>query len=167
MSREHLVEVIAGSRSDEGKKAIEPCLDTLKAMGISYRYSVLSADRHKDELAGMIDDMPDIVKVIICFAGQAAILPGRCEQLTKRRLIIGVPMDEVALTTMTGAPAGVGFTCTGLGPKGGGLNAAIIAAKVLGLHDVQYRHALLNFLETFKKEKPAEIDTQPLAEKGK
>lgn len=130
------VAIIMGSESDWPVMA--EAAKTLEALGISYKADVVSAHRMPIE---MIEFAQGAVaagfKVIIAGAGGAAHLPGMVASLTTLP-VIGVP---VALTHLDGMdsllsivqmPAGVPVATVGVGNA---KNAALLAARILGLSD--------------------------------
>lgn len=130
------VAIIMGSDSDWPVMA--EAAKTLEALGISYKADVVSAHRMPIE---MIEFAQGAVaagfKVIIAGAGGAAHLPGMVASLTTLP-VIGVP---VALTHLDGMdsllsivqmPAGVPVATVGVGNA---KNAALLAARILGLSD--------------------------------
>ena len=90
------------------------------------------------------------IKVIIAGAGMAAHLPGMCAALFPMP-VIGVPMSgknlggEDALFSIVQMPPGIPVATVAID---GGMNAAILAAKILAVSDP----ALLDRLKAYTKE---------------
>lgn len=130
------VAIIMGSDSDWPVMA--EAAKTLEALGISYKADVVSAHRMPIEMVEFAQGAVAAgFKVIIAGAGGAAHLPGMVASLTTLP-VIGVP---VALTHLDGMdsllsivqmPAGVPVATVGVGNA---KNAALLAARILGLSD--------------------------------
>lgn len=70
-----LVAVVMGSKSDA--EAVQPALDILNQLGISYEVAVLSAHRNPEEVRQFgLSVQSRGIEVIIAAAGGAAHLPG-------------------------------------------------------------------------------------------
>ena len=134
-----LVAVVMGSKSDA--EAMQPALEILKALGIDYEVSVISAHRTPEKARQYGQDARGRgTEVIIAAAGGAAPLPG--VRASWRTLpVIGVPLasNELkgvdALYSIVQMPAGIPVAAVAIG-SGGVKNAAYLAAEILGLkHD--------------------------------
>ncbi|MCX6000851.1 MAG: 5-(carboxyamino)imidazole ribonucleotide mutase [Chloroflexi bacterium] len=134
-----LVGVAMGSTSDEA--LMQPALDMLKELGISYEVTVTSAHRKPDKTREYaLKARERGVEVIIAGAGGAAHLAGVIASWTMIP-VIGVPLPTSdlkgidALLAMVQMPGGVPVACMGIG-SAGAKNAALLAAQILGLkHD--------------------------------
>ena len=129
------VAIVMGSDSDMPimKKAAE----FLDQMGIDFEMTIISAHREPDIFFEWAKGAKDRgVKVIIAGAGKAAHLPGMCAALFPMP-VIGIPMKTSDL-------GGV----DSLYSINGGLNAGILAAKILATSD----EALLEKLEAYSEE---------------
>lgn len=132
-----LVGVVMGSKSDEA--LMQPALDMLKELGIPYEVSVISAHRNPEKTREYGLSAQDRgIEVIIAGAGGAAHLPGVMASWTMLP-VIGVPLPTSdlkgidALLSIAQMPAGVPVAWVGIG---GAKNAALLAARILGLkHD--------------------------------
>lgn len=130
------VAIIMGSDSDW--PVMVEAANTLDALGISYSADVVSAHRMPTEMMAFAQGAVTAgFKVIIAGAGGAAHLPGMVASLTTLP-VIGVP---VALTHLDGMdsllsivqmPAGVPVATVGIGNA---KNAALLAARILGVSD--------------------------------
>jgi len=125
-----------GSKSDTSM--VQPTLDTLDRLGINYELSVISAHRSPEKLRtyGLEAEMKGF-ELIIAAAGGAAHLPGVLASWTSLPVIgIPVPGGELkgidALLSIVQMPGGVPVACVGIG-KGGAVNAALLAAQILGI----------------------------------
>ncbi len=134
-----LVAVVMGSKSDT--EAMQPALEVLKALGIDYEVSVISAHRTPEKARQYGQDARGRgIEVIIAAAGGAAHLPGVLASWTTLP-VIGVPLasNELkgvdALYSIVQMPAGIPVAAVAIG-SGGVKNAAYLAAEILGLkHD--------------------------------
>ncbi len=130
------VAIIMGSDSDW--PIMEEAAKTLDELGISYSAEVLSAHRMPTEMVAFAQSAQSAgFKVIIAGAGGSAHLPGMVAALTPLP-VIGVP---IALKNLAGMdsllsivqmPAGVPVATVGIGNA---KNAALLAARILGLSD--------------------------------
>ncbi len=139
-----LVGVVMGSKSDS--ETVQPCLDTLKALGIDYEVNVISAHRtpEKARQYGLAARERGI-EVIIAAAGGAAHLPGVLASWTTVP-VIGVPLAGTdlkgvdALYSIVQMPAGIPVAAVAIGAAGV-RNAAYLAAEILGLKRENIRRA--------------------------
>lgn len=132
-----LVYIIMGSSSDY--KTMEPAIELLKYYSIPHKVDVVSAHRSPEwmfEFGKNIESW--CCKVIIAAAGGAAHLPGMMASLTPIP-VIGVPVPtqnlggQDSLLSIVQMPDGVPVATVGIGKA---KNAAILAAKIMGLDDV-------------------------------
>ena len=137
-----------GSRSDwDTMKAVAETLDQL---AVPYETRVVSAHRTPDLLfeyaAGAADRG---LQVIVAGAGGAAHLPGMTAAKTHLP-VLGVPVESKALRGMDSLlsiaqmPAGVPVGTLAIG-RSGAVNAALLAASILALHDDEVRERLLAY----------------------
>ena len=140
------VAIVMGSDSDMPimKKAAE----FLDQMGIDFEMTIISAHREPDIFFEWAKGAKDRgVKVIIAGAGKAAHLPGMCAALFPMP-VIGIPMKTSdlggvdSLYSIVQMPSGIPVAING------GLNAGILAAKILATSD----EALLEKLEAYSEE---------------
>lgn len=139
-----LVAVVMGSKSDA--EAMQPALEILKAFGIDYEVSVISAHRTPEKARQYGQDARGRgTEVIIAAAGGAAHLPGVLASWTTLP-VIGVPLasNELkgvdALYSIVQMPAGIPVAAVAIG-SGGVRNAAYLAAEILGLKHDEVRKA--------------------------
>jgi 5-(carboxyamino)imidazole ribonucleotide mutase len=152
---EPLVGVVMGSASDW--ETMRHCVDQLSAFGVPFETRVLSAHRTPEELASWIRSAEERgVKVFVAAAGMAAALPGVVASQTTLP-VLGVPMESKllggldSLLSMVQMPGGIPVGVLAVG-KAGAVNAAILAAQVLGLSDPGFREAVA-------KHRSAQADT--------
>ena len=143
------VAIVMGSDSDMPimKKAAE----FLDQMGIDFEMTIISAHREPDIFFEWAKGAKDRgVKVIIASAGKAAHLPGMCAALFPMP-VIGIPMKTSdlggvdSLYSIVQMPSGIPVATVAIN---GGLNAGILAAKILATSDEK----LLEKLEAYSEE---------------
>lgn len=142
------VGIIMGSDSDldiMGKAA-----DILEELGIDYEMTIISAHRMPDifyDYATTAEEKG--IKVIIAGAGGAAHLPGMAAAIFPMP-VIGVPIYTKALGgvdslySIVQMPSGIPVATVAIN---GGLNAGLLAAKILATNDSE----LLEKLKNIKK----------------
>ena len=132
-----LVAVIMGSRSDW--EVMKFSAQTLTALGILHQCEIVSAHRTPYKLYDYASTAIERgVEVIIAGAGGAAHLPGMCAAITPLP-VLGVPVahegsllrGQDALLSIVQMPAGVPVGTLAIG-KAGAINAALLAAAILG-----------------------------------
>jgi phosphoribosylamine--glycine ligase len=150
------VGIVMGSDSD--LPVMQAAADFLHSMGITYEMSVNSAHRTPDAASAYAQSAASRgLQVIIAGAGMAAHLAGVLAAHTNIP-IIGVPLDASslngldALLSTVQMPPGVPVATMGIG-KPGAKNAAVLAARILALHD----KTLAARLAKFKKEMAKQV----------
>jgi len=140
-----------GSRSDW--ETMHHTIDTLTALGIPHESRVVSAHRTPDLLFDYARSAEARgIEVIIAGAGGAAHLPGMTSAKTLLP-VLGVPVESKALQgidsllSIVQMPAGVPVGTLAIG-KAGAINAALLAAAILGNKHPRIREALNVFRET-------------------
>jgi 5-(carboxyamino)imidazole ribonucleotide mutase len=145
-----LVGVIMGSSSDWD--TMQHVSLTLNELGVPHEVRVVSAHRTPDllfEYAAAAEGRG--LRVIIAGAVGAAHLPGMTAAKTALP-VLGVPIQSKALNgidsllSIVQMPAGVPVGVLAIG-RAGAVNAAILAAAILGGEFPQYREALHHFRE--------------------
>ncbi len=146
-----LVGVIMGSRSDW--ETMKHACETLEELGVAYEQRVVSAHRTPDLLFEYASTAADRgLRVIIAGAGGAAHLPGMTAAKTHLP-VLGVPVESKTLKGMDSLlsivqmPAGVPVGTLAIG-RSGAINAALLAASIVGLQDEQIRERLAAFRST-------------------
>ena len=131
-----LVGVVMGSDSDWA--VMSDAAQALKEFGIEYEVEVLSAHRTPDLMMEWGKAAAGRgIKVIIAGAGGAAHLPGMIASVTTLP-VVGVPVKLKSLDGMDSLlsivqmPAGVPVATVGVGNA---KNAALLAARILGISD--------------------------------
>ncbi|MEE8123232.1 MAG: 5-(carboxyamino)imidazole ribonucleotide mutase [Alphaproteobacteria bacterium] len=139
------VGIIMGSRSD--REIMAHAAETLERLGIACETKVISAHRSPEKLIDYVKGARGRgLKVLIAGAGMAAALPGMTAALTALP-VFGVPIESGSLKgldsllSMVQMPPGVPVGTLAIG-KAGAINAALLAASVLGLSDEKIARAL-------------------------
>jgi 5-(carboxyamino)imidazole ribonucleotide mutase len=155
------VAIIMGSQSDW--ETMKNAADTLDALEIPYEARIISAHRTPDRLVNFARSARDEgFKVIIAGAGGAAHLPGMTAAMTPLP-VFGVPVQSKALSgqdsllSIVQMPAGVPVGTLAIG-RSGAVNAALLAAAVLALHDDD----LAERLDTWREEQTASVAEHPV-----
>ncbi|WP_026180775.1 5-(carboxyamino)imidazole ribonucleotide mutase [Henriciella marina] len=132
------VGVIMGSQSDW--PVMKLACETLEALGVAHEARIVSAHRTPDRLSEYAKSARDRgLKVIIAGAGGAAHLPGMTAAMTPLP-VLGVPVQSKALKGMDSLlsivqmPKGVPVGTLAIG-ESGAINAALLAASIIALHD--------------------------------
>lgn len=129
------VSIIMGSTSD--LPILRKAADFLEDMEVAFEMNALSAHRTPHEVEEFATGAADRgIKVIIAAAGMAAALPGVIAALTPLP-VIGLPIDSTlqgqdALLSIVQMPPGIPVATVGINA---GLNAAILAVRILALSD--------------------------------
>jgi 5-(carboxyamino)imidazole ribonucleotide mutase len=133
-----VVAIIMGSQSDWD--TMKHAAEHLELLQISHDVKIVSAHRTPDRLYAFAKSAKsDGYRVIIAGAGGAAHLPGMTAALTPLP-VFGVPVESKALSgqdsllSIVQMPAGIPVGTLAIG-KAGAINAALLAASVLALHD--------------------------------
>ena len=133
------VAIIMGSQSDW--PTMKHAAETLDRLGVAYEARIVSAHRTPERMFDFAKAARgNGVKVIIAGAGGAAHLPGMTAALTPLP-VFGVPIEsrtlkgEDSLLSIVQMPAGIPVGTLAIG-KAGAVNAALMAASVLALTDM-------------------------------
>ena len=154
------VAIIMGSQSDWA--TMHHAADSLKALGVSHEARIISAHRTPERLYDFAKSAAAAgFKIIIAGAGGAAHLPGMTAALTPLP-VLGVPVESAALKgvdslhSIVQMPAGIPVGTLAIG-KAGAINAALLAASILALHDAEIAKAL----EAYRAEQTAKVADFP------
>ncbi len=140
-----VVGIIMGSQSDW--ETMRHAAETLEALGVPFETRIVSAHRTPKRLVAYAEEARDRgLKVIVAGAGGAAHLPGMTASMTPLP-VIGVPVESKSLKGMDSLlsivqmPAGVPVGTVAIG-RAGAVNAALLAAAIVGLGDGRVAAAL-------------------------
>lgn len=142
------VALLMGSDSDFPR--LEAAHTALTKLGIPCEVRVLSAHRTPKAVVEFVEGAPRRgIKVFLCAAGGAAHLAGVVAAHTDLP-VIGIPMDNPplggldALLATVQMPGGIPVASVAVG-GGGPLNAALFAARILGLADGEIAKRLAQY----------------------
>ena len=147
------VGIVMGSDSD--MPVMSKAASMLEKLGVDYEMTIISAHREPDvffEYAKSAEAKG--FKVIIAGAGMAAHLPGMCAAIFPMP-VIGIPMHTTSLGgrdslySIVQMPSGLPVAT---GASNGGVNAAILAAKILATSDEELLGRLKAYSEEMKEE---------------
>jgi 5-(carboxyamino)imidazole ribonucleotide mutase len=155
-----LIGVIMGSTSDWS--TMEHAASTLDALQVPYEVRVVSAHRTPDLLFDYAASAEARgLQVIIAGAGGAAHLPGMAASKTVLP-VLGVPVQSQALNgldsllSIVQMPGGIPVGALAIG-KAGAINAALLAAAMLGNQYPAIREAV----REFRSRQTATVLSQP------
>ncbi len=150
-----LVGIVMGSDSD--LPVMQAAADFLASMGIRHDITIASAHRTPALAAEYAASAADRgLKIIIAGAGMAAHLAGVLAAHTSLP-VIGVPIDASplngldALLSTVQMPPGIPVATMGIG-KPGARNAAVLAARILGISDRDISAALEDFSRSMARQ---------------
>lgn len=147
------VGILMGSDSD--MPVMAKAADVLEELGIDYEMRIISAHREPDvfyEYAKTAEERG--LSVIIAGAGMAAHLPGMCAAIFPMP-VIGVPMHTSSLGgrdslySIVQMPSGIPVATVAIG---GGVNAALLAAKILAVSDAALLQKLKAYSNNLKEQ---------------
>ena len=132
------VGIIMGSQSDWA--TMKHAADVLTELGVGHETKIVSAHRTPDLLFDYAENAESRgIWVIIAGAGGAAHLPGMTAAKT-RLPVLGVPVQSKALNgldsllSIVQMPKGIPVGTLAIG-EAGAVNAGILAASIIALHD--------------------------------
>ncbi len=139
------VGIIMGSQSDW--ETMHHAADTLETLGVAHDVKIVSAHRTPERMRDYAQSARERgLQVIIAGAGGAAHLPGMTAAMTSLP-VFGVPIESKALSGMDSLlsivqmPAGIPVGTLAIG-RAGAVNAALLAAAVIALHNPAVAAAL-------------------------
>ncbi len=143
-----VVGIIMGSKSDWATMKL--AADTLDELGVAHESKIVSAHRTPDRLFEYAATAASRgLHVIIAGAGGAAHLPGMCASKTHLP-VLGVPVQSKmlagvdSLLSIVQMPKGIPVGTLAIG-EAGAVNAALLAAAIVALHDDQVRAKLIAY----------------------
>ncbi|WP_427024155.1 5-(carboxyamino)imidazole ribonucleotide mutase [Aureimonas ureilytica] len=159
------VAIIMGSQSDW--PTMKNAADTLEALGIAFDARIVSAHRTPERMFDFAKAAKsEGFQVIIAGAGGAAHLPGMTASMTPLP-VFGVPIESRALSgqdsllSIVQMPAGIPVGTLAIG-RAGAVNAALLAASVLALHD----EPLAERLDAWRRQQTEAVAARPRDEAG-
>ena len=139
------VSIIMGSQSDY--KIMKLCEKTLKNLGILFETKIISAHRTPKRMYEYASNIEkNNIGVIIAGAGGSAHLPGMIAALTPLP-VLGVPVESKklkgldSLLSIAQMPKGIPVGTLAIG-EDGAINAAILAASIIGNNNSKIRNKL-------------------------
>ena len=142
------VSIVMGSQSDY--KTMIFCQNILKKLNIKFETKIISAHRTPKRMYDFaINAEKNGIAVIIAGAGGSAHLPGMISALTSLP-VLGVPIESKklkgldSLLSIAQMPKGIPVGTLAIG-EDGAINAALLAASIIGLNDLAVKKKLNQF----------------------
>ena len=139
------VSIIMGSQSDF--KTMVFCQKVLKNLSIKYETKIISAHRTPNRMYEFaVNAEKNGIAVIIAGAGGSAHLPGMISALTSLP-VLGVPIESKklkgldSLLSIAQMPKGIPVGTLAIG-EDGAINAALLAASIIGISDTLVKKKL-------------------------
>ena len=139
------VSIVMGSQSDF--KTMIFCQNVLKKLGLKFETKIVSAHRTPKRMYEYaINAEKNNIGVIIAGAGGSAHLPGMISALTSLP-VLGVPIESKklkgldSLLSIAQMPKGIPVGTLAIG-EDGAINAALLAASIIGLTDIEVKKKL-------------------------
>ena len=142
------VSIVMGSQSDY--KTMIFCQNILKKLNIKFETKIISAHKTPKRMYEFaINAEKNGISVIIAGAGGSAHLPGMISALTSLP-VLGVPIESKklkgldSLLSIAQMPKGIPVGTLAIG-EDGAINAALLAASIIGLSDLTVKKKLNQF----------------------
>ena len=142
------VSIVMGSQSDY--KTMIFCQNILKKLNIKFETKIISAHRTPKRMYEFaINAEKNGIVLIIAGAGGSAHLPGMISALTSLP-VLGVPIESKklkgldSLLSIAQMPKGIPVGTLAIG-EDGAINAALLAASIIGLSDLTVKKKLNQF----------------------
>ena len=142
------VSIVMGSQSDY--KTMIFCQNILKKLNIKFETKIISAHRTPERMYEFaINAEKNGIAVIIAGAGGSAHLPGMISALTSLP-VLGVPIESKklkgldSLLSIAQMPKGIPVGTLAIG-EDGAINAALLAASIIGLNNLTVKTKLNHF----------------------
>jgi len=142
------VSIVMGSQSDY--KTMVFCQNILKKLNIKFETKIISAHRTPKRMYEFaVNAEKNGIAVIIAGAGGSAHLPGMISALTSLP-VLGVPIESKklkgldSLLSIAQMPKGIPVGTLAIG-EDGAINAALLAASIIGLSDLTVKKKLNQF----------------------
>jgi 5-(carboxyamino)imidazole ribonucleotide mutase len=141
-----IIAILMGSDSD--LPVMQAAADIVEYFKLPYEITIVSAHRTPDRLYHYAHQAAERgLKVIIAGAGGAAHLPGMLASITPLP-VIGVPVKsktldgQDSLLSIVQMPGGVPVATVAIN---GAKNAGILAAQIIGTHDISVRERVIAY----------------------
>ena len=142
------VSIVMGSQSDY--KTMIFCQNILKKLNIKFETKIISAHRTPNRMYEFaVNAEKNGIAVIIAGAGGSAHLPGMISALTSLP-VLGVPIESKklkgldSLLSIAQMPKGIPVGTLAIG-EDGAINAALLAASIIGLSELTVKKKLNQF----------------------
>ncbi len=142
------VSIVMGSQSDY--KIMKFCEKTLKSLGVSFETKIISAHRTPKRMYEYaLNAEKRNITVIIAGAGGSAHLPGMISALCSLP-VLGVPIESKklkgldSLLSIVQMPKGIPVGTLAIG-EDGAINAALLAASIIGNNNIKIKNKLKNW----------------------
>ena len=142
------VSIVMGSQSDF--KTMIFCQKVLKKLNIKFETKIISAHRTPDRMYEYAKNAEKSdIGVIIAGAGGSAHLPGMISALTSLP-VLGVPIESKklkgldSLLSIAQMPKGIPVGTLAIG-EDGAINAALLAAAIIGISDSVVKKKLIQW----------------------
>ena len=142
------VSIIMGSKSDY--KTMKLAEKVLKILGVNFETKIISAHRTPKRMYEYAaSTIKNNIGVIIAGAGGSAHLPGMIAALTNVP-VLGVPIESKklkgldSLLSIAQMPKGIPVGTLAIG-EDGAVNAALLAASIIGINNSKVRNKLRNW----------------------
>ena len=139
------VSIVMGSQSDY--KTMIFCQNILKKLNIKFETNIISAHRTPNRMYEFaVNAEKNGIAVIIAGAGGSAHLPGMISALTSLP-VLGVPIESKklkgldSLLSIAQMPKGIPVGTLAIG-EDGAINAALLAASIIGITDISVKKKL-------------------------
>jgi len=139
------ISIVMGSQSDF--KTMILCQNILKKLGIKFETKIISAHRTPKRMFEYATNAEkNNIGVIIAAAGGSAHLPGMISALTSLP-VLGVPIESKklkgldSLLSIAQMPKGIPVGTLAIG-EDGAINAALLAASIIGITDTSVKKKL-------------------------
>ena len=142
------VSIVMGSQSDF--KTMIFCQKVLKKLDIKFETKIISAHRTPDRMYKYAKNAEKSnIGIIIAGAGGSAHLPGMISALTHLP-VLGVPIESKklkgldSLLSIAQMPKGIPVGTLAIG-EDGAINAALLAASILGINNISIKKKLIQW----------------------
>ena len=146
LKKHQKIAIVMGSQSDYS--TMKDCVKIFKILKISFDLKIVSAHRTPKRLYEFAKKSETSYSVIIAGAGGSAHLPGMIASLTTVP-VIGVPVESKklkgldSLLSIVQMPKGIPVGTVAIG-KDGAINAALLAAYIIGNSNPVVKQKLIN-----------------------